>query len=120
MDLLQQVIANLEIDEGKAERGVGAILMSLRVLVDKETFERVKQAVPGAESYMGRSLMSASRTGEMAAMVGPKALLAGLAAAGFEQDDIPRLGRLVLEHLRPTIGPANVDKFFSMAPALKS
>jgi len=53
---------------------------------------------------MGRALMGGARTGEMAALIGPAGLLAALAAAGYQKDDIPRLGRLVLEHLRPAIG----------------
>ena len=119
MDLLQQVMANLEITEAKAEKGIGAILMALRMSVDKETFEKAKRSINGAESMMGRSLMSGGRTGEMAAMVGPGALAASLAAAGFAKDDAPRLARLVLEFLRPTIGGDGVEKFFEAAPALR-
>jgi hypothetical protein len=119
MDLVQQVVANLEVEAGQAEKGVGAILMALRMSADKDTFEKAKTAVPNAESYMGRSLMSGARTGEMMVMVGPAALLAGLAAAGFRKDDVPRLGRIVLEYLRPTIGNEAVEKFLDGAPALK-
>ena len=119
MELVQQVIANLEVDEGKAEKGVGAILTALRMSADKDTFERIKQAVPAAESYMGRALMSGARTGEMSAMVGPAGLMAGLAAAGWHKDDIPRLGRLVIEYLRPSVGTPAIDKFLEKAPALK-
>ena len=119
MDLLQQVIANLEVDEGKAEKGVGAILTALRMSSDKTVFEQVKQAVPGAERYMGRALMSGARTGEMAAVVGPAGLMAALAAAGWQKDDIARLGRIVIEHLRPTVGSPAIDAFLEKAPALK-
>jgi hypothetical protein len=119
MDLVQQVVANLEVEEGQAEKGVGAILMALRMSADKATFEKAKAAVPNAESYMGRSLMSGARTGELKVMVGPAALLAGLAAAGFRKDDIPRLGRIVMEYLRPTMGNEAVEKFLDGAPALK-
>jgi len=85
MDLVPQIVANLEVEERQAEKGVGAILMALRMVVDKATFEKVKAVVPNHESYMGRALMSGARTGEMVAMVGPAALLAGLAAAGFKK-----------------------------------
>ena len=119
MDLVQQVMANLEVEEGKAEKGIGAILTAFRMSADKDTFERLKQAVPGAESYMGRALMSGARTGEMSAMVGPSGLMAALAAAGWHKDDIPRLGRLVIEYVRPTVGNDVVDRFLERAPALK-
>ncbi len=119
MDLVQQIVANLEVEEGQAEKGVGAILMALRMSGDPATFEKAKAALPNAESYMGRSLMSGARTGEMVVMVGPAALLAGLAAAGFRKDDVPRLGRIVMEYLRPTIGNEAVEKFLDGAPALK-
>lgn len=119
MDLVQQIVAHLAVEEGQAEKGVGAILMALRMSTDKDTFEKAKVAVPNHESYMGRALMSGARTGEMVAMVGPGGLLAGLAAAGFRKDDIPRLGRIVLDYLRPSIGNEAVEKFLAGAPALK-
>ena len=119
MDLVQQIVANLEVETGQAEKGVGAILMALRMAVDKPTFEKVRAAVPNHESYMGRALMSGARTGEMLGVIGPAALMAGLAAAGFRQEDVPRLGRIVLEHLRPTLGNENVERFLAGAPALR-
>jgi hypothetical protein len=119
MDLIQQVSANLEIEQGQAEKGVGAILTALRSGLDRDTFGQVKRVVPNCESLMGRALMSGARTGEMAALIGPSGLMAALAAAGYEKDDIPRLGRLVLEHLRPTIGSEQVEKFLQGAPALR-
>ncbi|HEX4573491.1 MAG TPA: DUF2780 domain-containing protein [Gemmatimonadales bacterium] len=119
MDLLEEVAAQLAIEARKAEKGVGAILMALRMSLDPPTFEAVKRAVPNSESLMGRALMGGARTGEMAAMVGPAGLMAALAAAGYQKDDIPRLGRLVLEHLRPTIGSDKLEQFLTGAPALR-
>ncbi len=119
MDLVQQVSANLEVHEEKAERGVGALLMALRMSLDRDAFDKIKLALPHSERLMGRALMSGARTGEMAAVMGPAGLLAALAAAGYHKDDIPRLGRLVLEHLRPAIGTENVEKFLAGAPALR-
>jgi hypothetical protein len=119
MDLVQQVVANLAIDTGKAEKGIGAILMALRSSLDRETFDAVRRALPHCERLMGRALMSGARTGEMAALVGPTGLMAALAAAGFQKDDIPRLGRLVLEQLRPAIGTEKLEQFIQGAPALR-
>jgi len=119
MDLIQQVVANLEITEDKAEKGIGALLMALRASLDRTAFDDVKAALPHSERLMGRALMSGARTGEMAAVVGPAGLYAALAAAGFQKDDIPRLGRLVLEYLRPAIGSENVETFLATAPALR-
>ncbi len=119
MDLVQQVVANLAVDTGKAEKGIGAILMALRMNLDPDTFKAVRDALPNCESLMGRALMSGARTGEMAALVGPAGLMAALAAAGYQKDDIPRLGRLVLEHLRPTIGSDKLERFLTGAPALR-
>lgn len=120
IELVQQVSANLEIDAGKAEKGIGAILMALRMSVDRETFEHVKRTLTNCESLMGRALMSGARTGEMAALVAPSGLMAAVAAAGYYQDDIPRLGRIVLEHLRPMIGGPQVERFLTDAPALRA
>lgn len=119
MDLVQQVAAHLAIDSSKAEKGIGAVLMALRLSLDPDTFAAVKHALPHCERLMGRALMSGARTGEMAALVGPSGLLAALAAAGYQKDDIPRLGGIVLEHLRPTIGAEQVETFLQGAPALR-
>jgi hypothetical protein len=32
---------------------------------------------------------------------------------------VPRLGRIVLEHLRPSVGNETIEKFLAGAPALK-
>jgi hypothetical protein len=119
MDLVQQVAANLEIEEGKAEKGIGAVLMALRMAISKDAFEQLKKGVPSAERWMGRALMSGARTGEMSVVTGPAGMLAALAAAGINKDDIARLGRLVTEHVRPIIGSPAVDKFLEGIPALK-
>src|SRR5437867_2362927 len=119
MDLVHQVAANLEIDAGKAEKGIGALLMALRMSLDGDTFQAVKDALPNSESLMGRALMSGARTGEMAALVGPAGLLVALAAAGYQKDDIPRLGRIVLEHLRHAIGTDKLEQFLRTAPMLR-
>src|SRR2546422_8237282 len=78
MDLVEQIVANLEVEPGQAEKGIGAILMAMRIAVDKSTFEKVRVAVPNHESYMGRALMSGARTGEMIGVAGPRALMAGV------------------------------------------
>jgi hypothetical protein len=118
MDLVQHVAANLKVEAAKAEKGVGAILMALRMNVDPKTFAAVKDALPNSESLMGRALMSGARTGEMPSLVGPSGLLAALAAAGYTKDDIPHLGRLVLAPLRPIIGADKVEQFLKIAPVL--
>jgi len=119
MDLAQHVAANLEISTSTAERGVGAILNAVRMVVPRETFERVKGVVPDAESYMGRALMSAARTGEMPGPTGPSGLMRALMTAGIKHDDMPRLGRIVLEYLRPVMGEQSVKQFLAVAPALR-
>ena len=119
MNLAEHVAANLEIPAAAAEKGVGAVLNALRMVLPREAFERVKQTVPDAESYMGRALMSAARTGEMPGPAGPAGLQAALVHAGIRPEDMPRLGRIVLEHLRPAIGGAAVAQFLSLAPALQ-
>lgn len=119
MDLVEQIVANLEVEPGQAEKGIGAILMAMRMAVDQATFEKVRAAVPAHESYMGRALMSGARTGEMIGFAGAAGLLAGLSAAGFRKEDVPRLGRLVLEHIRPTVGNEVIEKFLAGAPALQ-
>jgi hypothetical protein len=55
----------------------------------------------------------------MIGVAGPAALMAGLSAAGFRKEDVPRLGRIVMEHIRPTVGHEVIEKFLAGAPALK-
>lgn len=118
MDLLEQVVANLEMETGTAERGIGAMLVALRMSVPPPDFEKIKETVPTTERMMGRALMSGGRTGEMAAPIGPAGLLAALGAAGVLKEDIPRLARIVIEYLRPTVSGAALDKFLNAHPAL--
>jgi uncharacterized protein VcgC/VcgE DUF2780 len=119
MDLAQHVAANLEVSAAAAERGVGAILNALRMVVPRDTFERLKDEVPDAESYMGRALMSAARTGEMPGPTGPSGLARALLTAGIKREDMARLGRIVLEHVRPVIGEETIRVFLDVAPVLR-
>ena len=119
MDLAQHVAANLEIPTAAAERGVGAILNALRMVLPRETFWRVKTIIPDAESYMGRALMSASRTGEMVGPTGPSGLARALHTAGIKQEDMPLVGRIVLEYVRPVVGEETVRQFRELAPVLR-
>src|SRR5260370_15864995 len=104
MDLVRHVAANLKIEATKAEKGVGAILMALRMSVDPKTFAAVRDALPNSESLMGRALMSGGRTGEMPSLAGPSRLVAALVAAGYTEDDMPLLRPPLLAHLRPLLG----------------
>src|SRR2546430_8712298 len=104
MDLLQQVAANLKIEEGTAEKGIGAMLMALRMALPKDTFEQVKKAIPNSESMMGHALMSGSRTGELAVATGPSGLVPPLPAPRVHKTGTPRLCLLVLVALRAVIG----------------
>src|SRR2546427_13290656 len=110
MDLVDQIVANLEVEPGQAEKGIGAILMAMRMAVDKATFEKVRVAVPNHESYMGRALMSGARTGEMIGVAGPPPLMGGVSPARvFEKERAPR-GRAVSGHTLPPPGtPASSE-----------
>jgi len=119
MDLAHHVAANLEIPTASAERGVGAILNALRMVLPRDVFERVKATLPDAESYMGRALMSAARTGEMPGPTGPSGLARALITAGIKHADMPLLGRIVLEYVRPVIGEEAVSTFRNLAPVLR-
>jgi len=119
LDLAHHVAANLEIPVANAERGVGAILNALRMILPREVFERVKTSLPDAESYMGRALMSAARTGEMPGPTGPSGLARALLTAGIKHEDMALLGRIVLEYVRPVIGEEALKTFRDLAPVLK-
>jgi len=121
MDLIDRVTQSLKADRAKAEKGIGAVLSALRTTMDKDTWEKVKQAVPDAEMFVGRSmLVGGGRTAEMAPIVAPSTLLAALAAQGWRKNEIPPLTKLVIEDVRPAVGDAGLERFFAAAPGLKA
>jgi hypothetical protein len=120
MDLIERVCQSFAADRAKAEKGVGAVLSALRVSVDKEAYEKVRVAVPGADALIGKAMAPGGRTAEMAALVAPGTLLAALAAQGWKKDEVAPLTTLVVEHLRPFVGDAGADKFYKGAPGLKA
>src|SRR5260370_38977286 len=93
--------------------------MVLGMRVAPKPLAAVRDALPNSESLMGRALMSGGRTGEMPSLAGPSGLVAALVAAGYTKDDLPLLGRLVLEHLRPIIGADKLEQFLKSAPGLR-
>ena len=44
MDLLQQVVANLGLEEGTAEKGIGAMLVALRMTMPQADFDPKQRA----------------------------------------------------------------------------
>ena len=120
MDLIDRVTQSLKADRAKAEKGIGAVLSALRTTMDKDTWEKVKQAVPDAEMFVGRSmLVGGGRTAEMAPIVAPNTLLAALATQGWRKDEIPALTKLVVDDVRTAVGDAAVQKFVAAAPGLQ-
>src|SRR5258705_13103125 len=111
MDLVEQIVANLEVEPGQAEKGIGAILMAMRMTVDKPTFEKVRAAVPNLESYMGRALMSGARTGEMIGVAGPAALIGGVSPPRVFQEKGPRGGATGVVDQPPTPGQGGGRKY---------
>ena len=120
MDLVQQIATELKIDDGKAEKGLGAIMAVLRFSIGPDAFDRVKIALPQSERWMGRALMSGGRTGELPALGTPSALPAALTAAGYDAHEIPRLAGLAVEVLRPILGDAMADRVLAAATTRRS
>src|SRR5258706_15977115 len=117
MDLVEQIVANLAVEPGQAEKGIGAILMAMRMVVDKPTFEKVRAAVPNLESYMGRALMSGARTGEMIGVAGPPALMAGVSPPGVCKEKGPPPGGHGFGGNPPPGGQEGARKVLAGAPA---
>lgn len=120
MDLVDRVTLAFQTDRAQAEKGVGAVLSALRLSLDKEAYEKLRAAVPGADALIGKAMAPGGRTAEMAALVAPGTLLAALAAQGWKKDEVARLATLVVEQLRPIVGDAGADKFYAGAPGLKT
>lgn len=112
MDLIERVSQGFAVDRAKAEKGVGAVLSALRVSIDKAGFEKVKEAVPGAEGLIGKAMAPGGRTAEMAALVAPSTLLAALATQGWKKEEVAAVVRLIVDELRPIVGDAAADRVF--------
>lgn len=120
MDIVERVSHTFATDRAKAERGVGAVLSALRLSIDKAAYDKVKAALPAADTLIGKALAPGGRTAEMAAVVAPSTLLAALAAQGWKKEDIAPLTRLVAEQLRALVGDDGIDTFYKSAPGLKA
>jgi hypothetical protein len=118
MDLIEHACQSFGVDRAKAEKGVGAVLSALRLSLDKDGYEKMRAAVPGADALMGKAVAAGGRTAEMAALVAPSTLLAALAAQGWKKDEVAPLARLIVDQLRPLVGDAGVDRFYKAAPGL--
>jgi len=77
MDLVEQIVANLEVEPGQAEKGIGRHSDGDAYDRGQADVEKVRAAVPNLESYMGRALMSGARTGEMIGVGGSRGLDGG-------------------------------------------
>ena len=119
MDLPQVVAQQLSVDPAQAERGLGAIFMSVRMAVDAGTFARVTAAFPDADMWMRAIDLSGGRTGEILALASPAALRRQLKLAGFTEKDIRQLGSTVGAALQAGLRPETFDQIAARVPLLK-
>lgn len=119
MNLPQVVAKELGIDVAQAERGLSAIFMSMRMALDPVTFGQVTKAFPGSDAWMREIELEQPRTGEILALVSPKALRRQLKLAGFTEKDISRLGPTVGRALQAALSPEAFDHVVTRVPLLK-
>ena len=106
-------------DPAQAERGLGAVFMSIRMAVDPATFARVVGAFPDADTWMRAIELSGGRTGEILALASPHALRRQLKLAGFTEQHIRQLGPTVGAALQAALPPETFDQVATRIPLLK-
>lgn len=117
MDVLQRVASELSIDENRAEQGLGAVFIAVRMATDGKTFSQVSRAMPETGTWMQRAPFSAGRTGEMLAMATPAALKRVLGLAGFSDEQTTKLCTLAGAALRDA-APKAYEESLKKLPSL--
>ncbi|NIM50111.1 MAG: hypothetical protein GTN62_07215 [Gemmatimonadales bacterium] len=119
MDVLQRVASELSTDENRAEQGLGAVFIAVRIATDAKTFSQVSRSMPDAGTWMQRAPFSAGRTGEMLAMATPAALKRVLRLAGFSDEQIMKLCTIAGAALRDA-APEAYEESLKKLPLLKA
>ncbi|UCF41293.1 MAG: hypothetical protein JSW43_02870 [Gemmatimonadota bacterium] len=118
MDLVQRVADELDVDEGKAADGLGAVFLAIRMALDARTFGLVADAFPDVGEWMVGAPLSAHWTGEILTIAKPKALRRLLLHAGFTDEEVERLYRIVGCAVRDAAGAEIHDKILETLPTL--
>jgi hypothetical protein len=119
VDLPQIVARELSIDPAQAERGLGAVFMSIRMAAEPATFARITVAFPDADTWMRAIELSSGRTGEILALASPQALRRQLKLAGFSEKHVRQLGPTVGQALQAALPPETFDQVVTRIPLLK-
>jgi len=120
MDLVQRLTTDLGVDQRKAELILGMMFTAVRISVDSPTYEKIKQALPHVESWMGKSLVGGGgRTGEMLGLVGPEALQRNLNSTGLSDAQLRQAGSLVASALREALPGEALNTLATKVPLLK-
>jgi len=88
VDLAQVVSNECGIDTEQAQLGLGTIFAAIRMAVDANEHQTIKQAFPQVDEWLGQATIGGGRTGEMLALIGPEALENNLRRAGFDDTNI--------------------------------
>lgn len=120
MSLLDDVQQQLEVDEVKAVRGLGALFIAIRMAVDAKTFSLVAAAFPNAGEWMQEAPLQGGRTGEMLAMATPGAVIRILGFAGYPKDQVPAIGALVGGAVKDIMPPAAYRELVATLPMLEA
>ncbi len=116
MDLVRDVTTRLSVDEDLAVRGLGALFIALRMTADPGTFTGIASAFPDCGRWMQRAPFQNGGTGEMLALATPGAVRRILLIAGFLDDQIPTLGGIVGQAVRPAIAEDAFEKITASLP----
>ncbi len=118
MDLVQSVVSETGLSEERAQDGLGAVFMAIRMAVDAKTFGEVATAFPDLGAWMQQAPLSARWTGEMLTMATPRALRRILLNAGFKEEQVGGLWTVVGRSLREAVGVEPHQKIMEKLPVL--
>lgn len=119
MDLSQVVSTECSIDKEQAERGLGTLFTAIRMAINANEHQALKEAFPQIDEWLGHATMGGGRTGEMLALIGPEALEKNLRSAGFADAAIPQVGKIVGQALQQAV-PEVAAKVASRLPLISA
>ena len=119
VDLALNVATECGIDQEQAKKGLGTLFTAVRMAINADEHQILKQAFPQVDEWLGHGMMGGGRTGEMLALIGPEALENNLRRAGFEDTDIPTIGSIVGQALNASV-PEIATKVGARLPLIKS
>lgn len=133
-DFISELANKAGIDNGLAQKGMGALLSALQKNVPADTFSKISSAIPGAGGLLsafqtaGGSTQQSSTPGLgglATILIGGQSeavthLLSGFSKAGFTQDTVKAFIPAALNFLKSSVPPETMKQIENSLPGLNN